>query len=396
MDSQHLRELLQQHLNSDLPVKDLQALIDHLRENGDSKELLSVIEEALESGKFTGQADKVRKDRILQDVLRKAGKEEKISAEAKNSQPLIKRRMGMWKAAAAIIVLLAGASAYLIRKQAAHRENMINLAAKTDVMPGSNKAILTLTDGSSIELDTAVRGTLTRQGAAFVTKLNNGQLAYQVSNHTGADAVYNTVTTPRGGQYQIVLPDGTRAWLNAASSLHFPTSFNGKERVVEVTGEVYFEVAARENQPFKVVTQGMEVKVLGTHFNVNAYADEAANSTILLEGKVMVSHQGKNVLMSPGQQALVKKDIKIVPHADIETLMAWKEGKFSYNNMELETIMRQIARWYDVDIIFEDKITDSYSMEISRNIPLSKLLQFMELSGGVHFVINDRKIIVRK
>ncbi|NLR79405.1 FecR family protein [Chitinophaga eiseniae] len=398
MDSQHLRELLQQHLNNALPVEDLQALINHLRENGHSEELLSVIEEALESGTFTAQADKSRKDQVFQDILRKTGKGEDIlPIEEESSQLPVKRRTGIWKAAvAAMIILLAGTATYLIRKPADHRGTTINQVAKADILPGSNKAILTLTDGSHIELDSAARGTLTQQGAASVTKLNNGQLAYQISNHTGADAVYNTVTTPRGGQYQIVLPDGTRVWLNAASSLHFPTSFTGKERMVEVTGEAYFEVARKENQPFKVVTQGMEVKVLGTHFNVNAYADEAASSTVLLEGKVIVSYRGKNVLMNPGQQALVKEDIRIMPHADIETLMAWKEGKFSYNNMGLETIMRQIARWYDVDIIFEDKIADSYSMEISRNVPLSKLLQFMEISGGVHFVINGRKVIVRK
>lgn len=397
MDSQHLRELLQQHLNNALPVEDLQALINHLRENGHSEELLAVIEEALESGTFTAQADKSRKDQIFQDILRKAGKEDAVLLTEEENQPLIKRRAGIWKAAvAAMIILLAGTATYLIRKSTPPRGTTINQVAKADILPGTNKAILTLTDGSHIELDSAARGTLTQQGAASVTKLNNGQLAYQISNHTGADAVYNTVTTPRGGQYQIVLPDGTKVWLNAASSLHFPTSFTGKERVVEVTGEAYFEVARKENQPFKVLTEGMEVKVLGTHFNVNAYADEAASSTLLLEGKVMVSHRGKNVLMNPGQQALVKEDIRIVPHADIETLMAWKAGKFSYNNMGLETIMRQIARWYDVDIIFEDKIADSYSMEISRNVPLSKLLQFMEISGGVHFVINGRKVIVRK
>ncbi|NLR61654.1 FecR family protein [Chitinophaga polysaccharea] len=397
MDSQHLRELLQQHLNNALPVEDLRALIDHLRENGHSEDLLSVIEEALESGTFTGQTDKSRKDQLFQDILRKTGKEEAVFTEEESSQPLIKRHTRIWKAAAAaMIILLAGTATYLIRKPAAHRGTIINQVAKADVLPGSNKAILTLTDGSHIELDSAARGTLTQQGAAAVMKLNNGQLAYQTSNRTGADVVYNTVSTPRGGQYQIVLPDGTKVWLNAASSLHFPTSFTGKERVVEVTGEAYFEVARKENQPFKVVTQEMEVKVLGTHFNVNAYADETASSTVLLEGKVMVFHRGKNVLMTPGQQALVKEDIRIVPHADIETLMAWKEGKFSYNNMGLETIMRQIARWYDVDIIFEDKIADSYSMEISRNVPLSKLLQFMEISGGVHFVINGRKVIVRK
>lgn len=398
MDSQHLKELLQQHLNNALPVEDLQALMNHLRENGYSEELLSVIEEALESGTFTGQTDKSRKDQIFQDILRKTGKAEGIlPIDEESNQPPVKRRTGIWKAAvAAMIILLAGAATYLIRKSAVHHGTTINPVAKADVLPGSNKAILTLTDGSHIELDSAAKGTLTQQGAASVTKLNNGQLAYQISNHTGADVVYNTVTTPRGGQFQIVLPDGTRVWLNAASSLHFPTSFSGKERVVEVTGEAYFEVAGKENQPFKVVTQGMEVKVLGTHFNVNAYADETASSTVLLEGKVIVSHRGKNVLMNPGQQALVNEDIRIVPHADIAALMAWKEGKFSYNNMGLETIMRQIARWYDVDIIFEDKIADSYSMEISRNVPLSKLLQFMEISGGVHFVINGRKVIVRK
>lgn len=398
MDKEHLKELLQQYLNNTLSAEELRGLIDQLRGHEHAVELLSVIEEALGSGEFTRLTGSDEKDRIYRNILRKAGAEEGTFTQADENSPLpVKRRTGIWRVAvAAMVLVLAGTSALLIMKYSSHRGGNAPQVAKGEILPGRNRAILTLTDGSNIELDSAAKGTLTRQGASAVMKMNNGQLAYNLVNNTAADVAYNTVTTPRGGQYQVVLPDGTKVWLNAASSLYFPTSFTGKERIVKVTGEAYFEVARKEDQPFKVLTQGMEVKVLGTHFNVNAYADETAINTTLIEGKVMVSHQGKNVLINPGQQAQVAEGIRVIQHADIETLMAWKDGRFSYNNMDLKTIMRQISRWYDVDVIFEDKIADSYSMEMSRDVPLSKLLQFMELSGGAHFVINERKVIVRK
>ncbi|MBS0027180.1 FecR family protein [Chitinophaga sp. 22321] len=398
MDKEHLKELLQQYLNNTLSAEELRGLIDQLRGHEHAVELLSVIEEALGSGEFTRLTGSDEKDRIYRNILRKAGAEEGTFTQADENSPLpVKRRTGIWRVAvAAMVLVLAGTSALLIMKYSSHRGGNARQVAKGEILPGRNRAILTLTDGSNIELDSAAKGTLTRQGASAVMKMNNGQLAYNLVNNTAADVAYNTVTTPRGGQYQVVLPDGTKVWLNAASSLYFPTSFTGKERIVKVTGEAYFEVARKEDQPFKVLTQGMEVKVLGTHFNVNAYADETAINTTLIEGKVMVSHQGKNVLINPGQQAQVAEGIRVIQHADIETLMAWKDGRFSYNNMDLKTIMRQISRWYDVDVIFEDKIADSYSMEMSRDVPLSKLLQFMELSGGAHFVINERKVIVRK
>ncbi|MBO9729647.1 MAG: FecR domain-containing protein [Chitinophaga sp.] len=393
MDSQHLKELLQQYLDNRLSAAELQGLIDQLRKQDSDEALLSVIEEALRSGKFTGSTGKDQQDDIFQQILRKAG-QEAISTEAEELLPVKKR--GNWKVAvAALVLVVAGSAGYLLMQRGGAKHTPAAPVAKMMVLPGGNKAMLTLGDGRRIELDSAASGTLSQQGATSVTKLQNGQLAYQLNGQSG-EVTYNTVSTPRGGQYQVVLPDGTKVWLNAASSLHFPTAFTGTERVVEVTGEAYFEVAQQDNQPFKVKVRGLEVKVLGTHFNVNAYTDEASINTTLLEGKVMVSHLGKNAVISPGQQAQVKEEITIVPHADIETLMAWKEGRFSYNNMELQSIMRQISRWYDVDVTFEDKITDTYSMEMSRNVPLAKLLQFMELSGGVHFVINERKIIVKK
>ncbi len=392
MDQTHLKELLQRYLNNTLAVEELEELIHYLKQKEQEETLQQVIEQALISKAFAAPADDARKDQIFQNILQKAAEQAPL-----HDQPLqpIKRRTVMWKAAAAVLILIAGATTYWVT---GIRQKTAPIAAyhKTDVPPGGNKAMLTLADGTRIELDSAIKGTLARQGGATIQKTGSGQLDYDMVNQSAAAVGYNTVTTPRGGQYRIVLPDGTKVWLNAASSLHFPTAFHGHERRVELTGEAYFEVTAREAQPFKVTVQEMEVQVLGTHFNVNAYTDESSINTTLLEGRVNVAHQGKVALLKPGQQAQVNDHIRVVEHPDIETLMAWKDGRFSYNGMPLENIMRQISRWYDVEVVFEDKISDTYSMEISRDMPLSKLLRFLELSGGVHFTVNEKTIIVKK
>lgn len=302
-------------------------------------------------------------------------------------------------AAAALLIMAVGAVAYLVyidrpKKEIVKAEKVTG-PPNNDILPGGDKAVLTLGSGDTIALDDAANGTLALQGNIKVLKLNSGQLAYATENKP-TEVVYNKVTTPRGGQYKVQLPDGTKVWLNAASSLRFPTAFNGDERPVEVTGEAYFEVARNPAQPFRVTVNGMEVRVLGTHFNINAYTDEASINTTLVEGSVMVTKNGKQVTIKPGQQARVDEGIYIVPDVDVETLTAWKNGRFSFSNASLESLMRPIARWYDVEVVLDDKITDAYTIDVPRDVPVSKLLRFIERSGGVHFIIEGEKIICKK
>lgn len=267
-----------------------------------------------------------------------------------------------------------------------------------DIDPGGDKAVLTLGDGSTIMLDNAANGELAAQGNQKVIKLDAGQLAYkQGADHAGAVVPeYNTIATPRGGRYEVILPDGTRVWLNAASSLRFPTAFVGKERVVELSGESYFEVAHRPDQPFKVrFADGAEIKVLGTHFNIQAYKDETVKAT-LLEGAVEISKQTMRGIMKPGQQAVIRKegDVRIVSNVDTEEAIAWKNGYFQFNRADIATIMRQIERWYDVEVEFRGKLSyKEFVGKVPRNTRVSEVLKILELSK-VHFIIEGKKIIV--
>lgn len=265
-----------------------------------------------------------------------------------------------------------------------------------DVAPGGNKAMLMLADGSTIVLDEAQDGALVQQGNTKVIKLK-GRLAYNTSKSGSAEILYNTISTPRGGEYQVELPDGTRVWLNAASSLRFPTAFSGKERRVEITGEAYFEVAKNKAVPFVVKVQNAEVQVLGTHFNIMGYSEEAELQTTLLEGSVKFVSGGVNRRLKPGQQSLLAKSgqISIDNNVDVEEVVAWKNGLFHFESEEIETVMRQLSRWYDVEVIYQTKkINDLFYADIPRNTKLSDVLKALELTGKVHFDIEGKKIIV--
>src|SRR4030095_733458 len=266
---------------------------------------------------------------------------------------------------------------------------------KNDVLPGGDKATLTLADGSSIVLDDAQNGTLAQQGSSKVIKLG-GKLMYDATNKNSKEIVYNTISTPNGGQYQLELPDGSLVWLNATSSIHFPTSFIGKERRVEITGEAYFEVAKNHDMPFIVAVNRAEVQVLGTHFNVNAYSDEDDVKTTLLEGSVRVVSGANNNMIKPGQQSQLTTDgmIKVVSNVDVDEVVAEKNGMFDFETAGIETVMRQLSRWYDVEIEFKGKTDDLFVSEMRRNIKLSDALKALELTGKVKFEIQGKKIIV--
>jgi transmembrane sensor len=315
-----------------------------------------------------------------------------------------------WQIHTAAAVLLVLAVTYFITnrttpKEAISKNISQNPVLKNDVPPGGNKAVLTLADGSNIVLDSASNGTLGQQGNIKILKLNNGLLSYTVNGKLlteNDDAFYNTISTPRGGQYQVTLADGTMVWLNAASSIRFPVLFTGTQRKVEITGEVYFEVAKNKAMPFKVKATSSEIEVLGTHFNVNAYEDETTIRTTLLEGSIkvsatsFVSNTQITKFLQPGQQASNTNDgkINIINNADLEETMAWKNGRFQFKSTNLKSILRQIARWYDVDVECKGNVDLHFTGQLTRNENVSKVFEKLALTNEVHFKIEGKRIIV--
>ncbi len=308
---------------------------------------------------------------------------------------------------AAVVVLAAAAGWGLFRFDKAGDQPAGS--ASVELLPGGNRAILTLDGGREIDLDKAHTGEIARQDQTVILKSEEGYIAYDLSSAkdiSSGQAKFNTISTPKGGQYRLRLPDGSRVWLNAQSSLRFPTWFGGKERQVELTGEAYFEVTHTEKVPFRVVSGKQTVEVLGTEFNVSGYSDEGDITTTLLTGKVKIDYStgeakapgSKNVTLSPGQKASVKKlteEIE-VSEADIEESIAWKNGRFRFENAELSTIMRQIARWYDVEVEYRGDVEHiRFKAGISRDVPASKIFRILETSG-INIKTEGKKIIISK
>jgi transmembrane sensor len=314
---------------------------------------------------------------------------------------------GSYGAVAASVALLitAGSIIWLL----AHRSGtklVPPVAMQQDLLPGGNRAILTLANGSKIILDSAANGALATQGGAEVVKLDSGEIAYKSAGSAAGPLLYNTIATPRGGQYKIVLPDGSRVWLNAATTLRVPAAFTGTDRSVELEeGEAYFEVKPTAGRSFTVHVdphrpgdKEMDVEVLGTSFNLNAYGDEPEVLTTLLTGSLRVTKGSANVVLYPGEQASVVPGLDAVHvGADVDAAgtIAWKDGLFHFDRVGTEEVMRQLARWYDVDVIYEGSLpVRQFVGTIPRDVPASDVLKALELNK-VHFRIEGKKIIVQ-
>lgn len=308
-----------------------------------------------------------------------------------------------WLAISAIFVLVSSLTLLFFNKENS-KQQVIALnskPAKNKIFPGTNKAVLTLANGNQISLNDKENGFLASQSGVIITKNNDGQLQYQIKTY--APAGINTISTPRGGQYQLILADGTRVWLNAASSITFPTQFIGEERTVEIIGEAYFEVAKNANKPFKVKSAHQVIEVLGTHFNVNTYDDELAAKTTLLEGSVSVSKIANgsvqttgSKILKPGQQASVsahQSQINVTV-ADEDEAIAWKNGYFKFNKADIQTIMRQVSRWYNVDVEFKGEMNkDLFVGKINRSEHVEEVLSILERSK-INVAIKGRTIII--
>ncbi|MDR3714548.1 MAG: FecR domain-containing protein [Puia sp.] len=336
-----------------------------------------------------------------------------VSIDPMSRNGFVRRRVIRYGVAAAILLLVAGGMRLF--RPASRNTGQGPVASKHkadhDIQPGGDKAILLLADGTRIDLDSAQNGQIARQGAATFNK-SNGALSISFAglnrgsdnqriNEQGLshpdDAGEAFISTPRGGQYQLILPDGSKVWLNSASSLRFPTVFRGKERSVELSGEGYFEIAKNAAMPFCVNVNHMKVKVLGTHFNTMAYPDEKTINTTLLEGAVEVSAGDLSKRLTPGQQAALNPagHQLAVGQADIQKAVAWKNGLFEFDHTDLATIMRQLARWYDIEIVYQ--ITPdrtSLGGSISKNLGLTEVLDLLEANGINHFKIEGKKVFV--
>lgn len=302
-----------------------------------------------------------------------------------------------WTAIAAAVVV-AVFSVWLLNSSKNDQPLKSNMAQtkKEIIAPGTNQAILTLADGKTIALDSATAGSIASQGGVNLLK-SNGSLTYLPESVSNTTSVINTVSIPRGGQYKLVLADGSKVWLNAASELTFPSAFTGEERKVTLKGEGYFEVAHDKNKPFFVQVNGMEVKVLGTEFNINSYPDESGIRTTLVKGSVVI-HAGKQTAkLSPGEQAVLQQESGTlnVKSVDVESQVSWKNGKFIFQDLDIYAVMRQLARWYNIDVVYGQHIPDEQFVGvISRNVSIAEVLSMLESTEAVSFRVQGRRVYV--
>ncbi|WP_413668276.1 FecR domain-containing protein [Mucilaginibacter sp. Mucisp86] len=305
----------------------------------------------------------------------------------------------VWLAAASILLVLSVGGYFLLGYSA---KSQLTAQQETGpIKPGTNKAILTLPGGEKINLTDAGSGVLAKAGGISISKTADGQLVYQSSredaNISNGKVQYNTLSTPRGGQFQVILPDGSHVWLNSASTIVYPTAFTGKTRAVKLQGEAYFEVAKNKHMPFVVTTNKLDVKVLGTHFNVTAYDDDAAITTTLLEGSVQLNKGTVKAMLTPGLQGVAFNNQQniAVQKANMEQVMAWRNGYFAFEDTSIKDVMKIAARWYDVEVSYHGSVENKkFGGSISRYKNITELLDNMSESGGFHYQIEGRRILL--
>lgn len=378
-----------------LELLSLPEMEDWLKQEADKEILAAELMESFPEVLSKDQADDVF-DAIVSKNIRG---EEAVPYTAKV------RRISWWRYAAAIVLIIGVGGFFVWKNTDFGQRNTKELpVAMIDIDPGTTGAVLTLADGSTIILDSLQDGVIAKENGALAV-LKAGELNYNAAGNASDAISYNTITTPKGRQFNLVLADGTKVWLNAGSSLKYPTVFKGNERRVVVSGEAYFEVAHNKTLPFFVnVENKAEVKVLGTHFNINAYTDEKSINTTLLEGSVLVKKykSGKidnsaGVVLKPGTQAQIteKETIKVVSNVETEQIVAWKNGIFNFDDIGLEDVMRQLERWYNIEVVYEKGVPDIvFWGKMERNLTLSTVLGILERSEVQFKIEEGRKLIV--
>lgn len=410
MEIEQIKELIVKHLHGELTEAERLTLHAWVAEKPGHQQLF---EELKGAESFTAELK-----RYAQLPSEKGAWERHLARYPLPAKPWISIAFASYRKYAAILLLIVTVlAAYILlgRRQPTTTDGVKNTPASLiDISPGKNQAMLTLANGEKILLDTTQATLSLKQGASTLVN-KSGQLVYTSTTGSSTESLYNTLTTAKGQAYPLELSDGTKIWLNAGSSIHFPVMFTGKARKVTISGEAYFEVAKRNGEPFIVTITpakgqhiGTQVEVLGTIFNINSYQDEPVITTTLLEGSVRLrslalgdsagaSKTLQTAILQPGQQAEYaqgKGDIRLVKNADIEKAIAWKNGYFQFEDNDLQTVMRQLARWYDVEVFYEGKIpTRVFSGEIDRTLNASDVLKVLE-NANVHFRIEEGKRII--
>jgi ferric-dicitrate binding protein FerR (iron transport regulator) len=385
--------LLQQYAADNCSKKDLLELfqaIDEAKNDQALEESLQIIWQNLADSDTLPVIDK---EQIFSNII-----------NATAAAPVLSARRRLWPrfaAAAAIFILVLGAGAYLyITNRPQQKIAQVHNNFNFNTASIADKPILTLADGTIIMLDSVHNGALTQDGNTTIIKLNNGELLYKTGpaiDKPETVVTYNTLTTPKGKQYQITLPDGSKVWLNAASSLHFPTAFNGKERDVALTGEAYFEIQKNKDKPFHVQVNDMKVEVLGTHFNVKAYDEEDAIKTTLLEGAVRIAKTGGlQATLAPGQQAQLKKDgnLKVMKNINTEEAIAWKRGELILNNVNMTEAAQIISRWYNVSFVFQNPRLKKcrFSISFLKGETIEQAMELISMYNEFDYHIENRTI----
>lgn len=397
IDQDRIRYLMAQYANSTCSRAELEELVNCVRSAEKEQILHQALHEEWNTVKVAQPLIPVNWNQMFEEII---SSQEAATTASIHSLPVNNRRpfrLLRWSAAAVIILLAAGAVLWFGNKD---RIQPADKALVThDVAPGREGAVLTLSNGAVLVLDSAANGTIASQANVNVSK-QDGSLVYKNNDGgTAAETMMNTLATPRGRQYQLVLPDGTKAWLNAASSIKYPAAFNNKERRVFITGEVYLEVAANAGAPFIVNTDKQELTVLGTGFNINAYNNEHAVRTTLLQGSVRIrslnpAHNQSGLVLSPGQQAILNADGLKKQDTEAEQAIAWTKGQFWFHHASVEEVMLQLERWYDIEVVYQSAIPrHDFGGKLERGLPLSAILQFLEKSG-IKYKLEQRTLTI--
>lgn len=363
-----------------------------IEQSADDAALQRVLERAWAHYEPVADLTPTASSRILDDIL---GRQEETGPVTARIRPM--RRTWRYVAAAVTIVALAGG--YIVWKSRPQTPSApaVAQAVKKDVAPpGGNRATLTMADGSVIPLDSTMNNTVITGSNVRIVKTDSGLVTYQQLAVQGAKPSYNTLAVPAGGQFRVILADGTKVWLNAMSSLRYPDMFPEGTRKVELTGEAYFEVSASAAQPFLVKVNDMELTVLGTSFNVMAYPDEAFVNTTLLSGKVVVKHHNVSLPLKQGYQAALNRRTGqvTITQADTNEAIAWKNGRFLFNGTPIKEIMLQLSRWYNIEVIYAGEVNEQFYAEIPRFANAAEALRILELTGKVHFRLEGRRVTV--
>ncbi len=393
---ERLEYLIRKYVEGEMTEKEDQELSFYLKEHQTRHGIKRILEVIAHETRPLENYNRDELDRMVNKII--SGHIGELKHRVIKKHLFIKKAL---VAATMVVCVLTGA--YFLKQKKGENNIIVQKGQdryiENDIAPGSNKAVLTLSDGSSIVLDRTAREKLINYEILESLKIEQGKLSYlKGKNKSNPATQYNTVSTPRGGEYQVVLPDGSKVWLNAASSLKFPIVFSDKDRVVELSGEAYFDIAHQKKHPFKVKVKDVEVEVLGTIFNINSYEDEETIRTTLLKGSVRQTQFDKayEIILTPRQQAQVSKnmEVKVVDNVDITQVIAWQSGMFEFNNTDIAVIMRQISRWYDINVIYETELGSvKFGGGISKKLPLSKVLELLQ-ANGMRFKLEGRNLKV--